>query len=90
MALKVNHPDHTLITYPNLGHLFYPSSQWLTGIGPFEQYVLQISMHGLKLILGLHTFLLLFPHLTLILHLRLLILPVNNRLCKVYSAFAMW
>ena len=24
----VNHPDHTLITYPNLGHLFYPSSQW--------------------------------------------------------------
>ena len=25
---EVNHPDHTLITYPNLGHLFYPSSQW--------------------------------------------------------------
>ena len=34
---EVNHPDHTLITYPNLGHLFYPSSQWSTGIGPFEQ-----------------------------------------------------
>ncbi|MGB6594422.1 MAG: hypothetical protein WBE68_23225 [Candidatus Nitrosopolaris sp.] len=32
--------DHTLITYPNLGHLFYPSSQWSTGIGPFEPYVL--------------------------------------------------
>jgi pimeloyl-ACP methyl ester carboxylesterase len=32
--------DHTLLTYPNLGHLFYPSSQWLTGIGPIEQYVL--------------------------------------------------
>jgi uncharacterized protein len=29
-----------LITYPNLGHLFYPSSQWSTGIGPFEEYVL--------------------------------------------------
>jgi uncharacterized protein len=37
---EVNHPDHTLITYPNLGHLFYPSSQWSTGIGPFEPYVL--------------------------------------------------
>jgi dienelactone hydrolase len=37
---EVNHPDHTLITYPYLGHAFYPSSQWSTGIGPIEQYVL--------------------------------------------------
>jgi hypothetical protein len=37
---EVNHPDHTLITYPNLGHQFYPSSQWSTGIGPIQQYVL--------------------------------------------------
>jgi hypothetical protein len=29
-----------LITYLNLGDFFYPSSQWFTGIGPFEQYVL--------------------------------------------------
>ena len=36
----VKHPDHTLITYPNLGHLFYPSSQWLTGSGLIEPYVL--------------------------------------------------
>jgi predicted esterase len=36
----VNHPDHTLITYLNLGHQFYPSSQWETKNGPFEQYVL--------------------------------------------------
>jgi hypothetical protein len=36
----VKHPDHTLITYSNLGHLFYPSSQWLTGSGPIEPYVL--------------------------------------------------
>ena len=36
----VNHPDHSLITYPNLGHVFYPSSHWLTGIGPIEPYVL--------------------------------------------------
>ena len=34
------HPDHTLMTYPNLGHLFYPSSQWQTGIGPIQPYVL--------------------------------------------------
>ena len=37
---EVNHPDHTLITYPNLGHSFYPSSQWFTGDGPIEPYVL--------------------------------------------------
>jgi len=37
---EVNHPDHTLITYPNLGHLFYPSSQWTTESGPIPEYVL--------------------------------------------------
>jgi pimeloyl-ACP methyl ester carboxylesterase len=37
---EVNHPDHTLITYPNLGHTFSPSSQWLTTGGPIEEYVL--------------------------------------------------
>ena len=37
----VNHPDHTLITYPDLGHAFYPSSQWQIGIGPIPQYVLR-------------------------------------------------
>ena len=31
---EVNHPDHTLITYPNLGNQFYPSSQWETQNGP--------------------------------------------------------
>lgn len=36
----VNHPDHTLITYPNLGHFFYPSSQWSTTVGPIQQNVL--------------------------------------------------
>ena len=49
----VNHPDHTLITYPNLGHGFYPSSQWTTGIGPIQQYVLAYFIHGLKPILDL-------------------------------------
>ena len=37
---ELNHPDHTLITYPNLGHEFYPSSQWETQNGPIQQYVL--------------------------------------------------
>jgi uncharacterized protein len=38
---EVNHPDHTLVTYPNLGHVFYPSSQWSRGAGVgIEQYVL--------------------------------------------------
>ena len=34
------HPDHTLITYPNLGHFFYPSSEWKTVFGPIQPYVL--------------------------------------------------
>ena len=39
---EVKHPDHTLITYPDLGHLFYPSSQWLTAVGgPIEPKVLE-------------------------------------------------
>jgi uncharacterized protein len=37
---ELNHPDHTLITYPSLGHAFYPSSQWFTALGPIQPYVL--------------------------------------------------
>ncbi len=37
---EINHPDHILITYPNLGHDFYPSSQWQTSQGPIQEYVL--------------------------------------------------
>jgi uncharacterized protein len=37
---EANHPDHMLITYPNLGHLFAPSNQWITTEGPVEPYVL--------------------------------------------------
>ncbi len=37
---EVDHPDHTLITYPGLGHTFAISPQWSTGLGPVEQYVL--------------------------------------------------
>ena len=37
---ELKHPDHILITYPNLGHQFYPSSQWSTVTGPIQPYVL--------------------------------------------------
>ncbi len=37
---EVGHPDHTLITYPGLGHTFAISPQWSIGLGPVEQYVL--------------------------------------------------
>ena len=53
---EVNHPDHTLITYPNLGHVFYPSSQWSTGIGPIEQYVLADIYAWLEAHSGLSNF----------------------------------
>ena len=39
---ELKHPDHTLMTYPNLGHLFYPSSKWITNLGgPIEPKVLE-------------------------------------------------
>jgi uncharacterized protein len=39
---ELRHPDHTLITYPDLGHLFYPSSKWKTALGgPMEPKVLE-------------------------------------------------
>ncbi len=39
---ELKHPDHSLITYQDLGHLFYPSSKWVTAIGgPIEREVLE-------------------------------------------------
>ena len=37
---QLKHPDHALITYPNLGHEFHPSSQWFTQQGSIPEYVL--------------------------------------------------
>lgn len=52
---EVDHPDHTLITYPDLGHSFAISPRWSTGLGPIEQYVLSDlhswlshRIHGLR------------------------------------------
>jgi uncharacterized protein len=56
---EVDHPDHTLITYPGLGHTFAISPQWSTGLGPIEQNVLSDlsrwlsdRTHGLRGILS--------------------------------------
>jgi uncharacterized protein len=38
---ELKYPDHTLLTYPDLGHGFAPSSQWNTEFGPMEQNVLE-------------------------------------------------
>ena len=38
---EVNHRGHLLITYPNLGHSLFPSSEWIAQSGPIEDYVLQ-------------------------------------------------
>ena len=42
--MEINHPDHQLITYPGLGHTFYPSSNWIQPLGPIRENVLA-NMH---------------------------------------------
>ena len=39
---EANHPDHQIIVYPDLGHNFIPSNQWVTSGGhQIEEYVLK-------------------------------------------------
>ncbi|MHA2068257.1 MAG: alpha/beta hydrolase family protein, partial [Candidatus Thorarchaeota archaeon] len=45
---EVDHPDHTLITYPDLGHTYYPVDRWLQLYGPPEDYVLSDLVSWLK------------------------------------------
>jgi hypothetical protein len=45
---EVGHPDHTLITYPGLGHTYYPVDRWLQLYGPPEDYVLSDLVAWLK------------------------------------------
>ena len=56
--IELNRPDHTLITYPDLGHHFYPSSQWTTESGPIPEYVLADLYAWLALIPDLQVLLL--------------------------------
>jgi alpha-beta hydrolase superfamily lysophospholipase len=37
---EAGHPDHTLITYPSLGHSFYPVEGWIQPLGPIQEKVL--------------------------------------------------
>jgi uncharacterized protein len=37
---QMKYPDHTLITYPGLGHTFHPAQGLLQPLGPIEDYVL--------------------------------------------------
>jgi pimeloyl-ACP methyl ester carboxylesterase len=45
---EVMHPDHTLITYPDLGHTFYPREGLLQWLGPIQDYVLSDLAAWLK------------------------------------------
>jgi dienelactone hydrolase len=45
---EVGHPDHTLITYPGLGHTYSPVDRWLQLYGPPEEYVLSDLVAWLK------------------------------------------
>ena len=45
---EVGHPDHTLITYPGLGHTYSPVDRWLQLYGPPEDYVLSDLVAWLK------------------------------------------
>ncbi|MHA2391245.1 MAG: alpha/beta fold hydrolase [Promethearchaeota archaeon] len=45
---EVGHPDHILITYPDLGHSFYPTEGLLQWLGPIEDYVLSDLATWLK------------------------------------------
>ncbi|HET8793586.1 MAG TPA: prolyl oligopeptidase family serine peptidase, partial [Nitrososphaeraceae archaeon] len=38
---EVDHPDHLIITYPDLGHTFVPTNQWVSSYGQIEEYLLQ-------------------------------------------------
>jgi hypothetical protein len=38
---QVDHPDHQIIVYPDLGHTFVPSNQWISSYGQIPEYVFQ-------------------------------------------------
>ena len=37
---QTKHPDHTLRSYPGLGHSFYPVDGWKQPLGPIQEHVL--------------------------------------------------
>jgi len=45
---EMGHEDHTLVTYPGLGHTFHPAQGLLQPLGPIEDYVLRDLHSWLK------------------------------------------
>ena len=45
---ELGHPDHILITYPGLGHTFYPAQGSAQPLGPIQEYVLSDLHSWLK------------------------------------------
>jgi len=45
---EIRHPDHTLITYPSLGHSFYPAKGLIQPLGPIQNHVLSDLAAWLK------------------------------------------
>jgi predicted esterase len=45
---EVGHHDHTLITFPGLGHTFYPAQGSVQPLGPIREYVLSDLHSWLK------------------------------------------
>ncbi|MHA2433761.1 MAG: alpha/beta fold hydrolase [Candidatus Thorarchaeota archaeon] len=45
---EIEHPDHTLISYPGLGHYFYPEDYWSMAMGPIQDYMLSDLAAWLK------------------------------------------
>lgn len=45
---ELRHPDHTLITYADLGHTFYPAQGSVQPLGPIQEYVLSDLHSWLK------------------------------------------
>ena len=45
---EVGNSDHTLITYPGLGHSFYPRDGFLQWLGPIQDYVLSDLVNWLN------------------------------------------
>src|SRR5918996_2993356 len=79
---EVNHPDHTLITYPDLGHFSIHHHSGSLKVDQFNHMSCQIFMLGLKLILGLRI-LLLSCHHHILLRLTLTLPILNDQINKV-------
>jgi hypothetical protein len=49
---EVNHPDHQIIVYPDLGHSFARSNQWIDSHGQWKNMYFRMCLNGSHLPLG--------------------------------------